>query len=109
ELQPPFTRDVKSAPNRIRTCDLLLRRQLLYPAELLAHCTPLEWYFLKSGGFFPEKKTNYSVAGTSAGAASLSSFEGVSDKDSGDSWTRSSSKKALNTGSRGVFFFSAIE
>ena len=25
------------APGRIRTCDLRLRRQLLYPAELLAH------------------------------------------------------------------------
>jgi hypothetical protein len=25
------------APGRIRTCDLLLRRQLLYPAELQAH------------------------------------------------------------------------
>ena len=25
------------APDRTRTCDLLLRRQLLYPAELLAH------------------------------------------------------------------------
>ena len=24
-------------PNRIRTCGLLLRRQLLYPAELWAH------------------------------------------------------------------------
>lgn len=26
-----------SDPDRIRTCDLLLRRQLLYPAELLDH------------------------------------------------------------------------
>ena len=27
----------KSAPGRNRTCDLLLRRQLLYPTELQAH------------------------------------------------------------------------
>lgn len=32
-----FTLTWLSAPSRIRTCDLLLRRQLLYPAELWAH------------------------------------------------------------------------
>ncbi len=30
ELRSPYV----CTPNRIRTCDLLLRRQLLYPAEL---------------------------------------------------------------------------
>ena len=30
-------------PDRIRTCDLLLRRQLLYPAELRDLNTPLNW------------------------------------------------------------------
>ena len=34
----------QSTPDRIRTCDPLLRRQLLYPTELRAHNVPL-FYF----------------------------------------------------------------
>src|SRR5688572_1330306 len=32
-----FPRAARSAPGRIRTCDLWLRRPTLYPAELRAH------------------------------------------------------------------------
>ena len=35
ELRPPFqSKSRYGAPGRIRTCDPLLRRQMLYPAEL---------------------------------------------------------------------------
>ncbi len=37
----PLTWDSLSAPGRTRTCDLLLRRQLLYPTELRAPGTTL--------------------------------------------------------------------
>ena len=35
--QPPQGSFPRSAPGRTRTCDILLRRQMLYPAELRAH------------------------------------------------------------------------
>ena len=34
-------------PDRIRTCDRLLRRQMLYPAELQAHALALAVSFLR--------------------------------------------------------------
>ena len=34
--------DPVSTPYKIRTCHLLLRRQLLYPGELRAHCQKTE-------------------------------------------------------------------
>ena len=32
-------KEIVGTPGRIRTCDLLLRRQPLYPSELQAHAT----------------------------------------------------------------------
>ena len=49
-------RSWNGAPGAIRTPDLLVRSQLLYPAELRAHIEPSEWsslrlQFLKDSGF----------------------------------------------------------
>ena len=41
------TSRINGAPSRTRTCGLLLRRQLLYPAELLAHKSIKEFYSRK--------------------------------------------------------------
>ena len=41
--------DLNGTPGRIRTCDLLLRRQPLYPSELQAHCMHSQEYISWKG------------------------------------------------------------
>ena len=61
-----------NTPDRSRTYDLLLRRQLLYPAELLAHCQKAscslrlflyDFLRLYASGFWKKngKNANFSV------------------------------------------------
>lgn len=42
------------APHKIRTCDLRLRRPLLYPAELMEHTKPVNLCNLMSTGLLVE-------------------------------------------------------
>ena len=39
-IRPPYLPKVSGAPGKIRTPDLLIRSQMLYPAELRAHTPP---------------------------------------------------------------------
>ena len=51
---PAVAGDVSSAPGEIRTPDLLIRSQMLYPAELRAQSSvPLEWVTAQCRGVEP--------------------------------------------------------